>query len=156
MKWRGKLNLKTEKECWHKLLCCRWPNKVSCKNHSNTPGISMHTFPQEAKRKQKWTTFARIHMHRLACQLNTLHCAPSILKHCVSPVDFKRFYLKNGSIPSIYMKPKGSLDTDTFFGCFFGTLPKVLVSKIPPQKKNRLGRFQDDRSTTLSMMMGLF
>ena len=58
------------------------PNKVSCKNHSNTPGISMHTLPKEAKRKQKWTTFARI--HRLACQRNTLPCAPSILKHRVS------------------------------------------------------------------------
>ena len=46
------------------------------------PGVSMHTFPKEAERKQKWTTFARI--HRLACQRNTLPCAPSILKHCVS------------------------------------------------------------------------
>ena len=36
----------------------------------------MHTFLKEAKRKQKWTTFARI--HRLACQRNTL------LKHRVS------------------------------------------------------------------------
>ena len=42
----------------------------------------MHTVPKEAKRKQKWTTFARI--HRLACQRNTLPCAPSILKHRVS------------------------------------------------------------------------
>ena len=41
----------------------------------------MHTFPIKAKRKQKWT-FARI--HRLACQRNTLPCAPSILKHRVS------------------------------------------------------------------------
>ena len=56
--------------------------KVSCKNYSNTPGISMHTFLKEAKRKQKWKTFARI--HRLACQRNTLPCAPSILKHRVS------------------------------------------------------------------------
>ena len=82
MKWRGKLNLKTEEESWLIVLCCRRPNRVSCKNHSNTPGISLHTFLKEAKRKQKWTIFARI--HRLACQQNTLPCSPSILKHRVS------------------------------------------------------------------------
>ena len=84
VKWRWKQNLKTEVESWHTVLCCRRPNKVSCKNHSNTPGISMHTFLKEAKRNQKWTTFSRIHMHRLVCQRNTLPCAPSILKHRVS------------------------------------------------------------------------
>ena len=77
----GELNLKTE-ESWLTVLCCRWPNKVRCKNHSNTPGISMHTFLKEAKQEHKWTTFTRI--HRLACQWNTLSCALSILKHCVS------------------------------------------------------------------------
>ena len=82
MKWRGKLNLKAGEKGWHTVLCCRRPNKVSCRNHSSTPGISMHAFPKEAKRKQKWTTFARI--HRLACQRNTLPCAPSVLKHRVS------------------------------------------------------------------------
>ena len=44
----------------------------------------MHAFPKEARRKQKWTTFTRIHMHRLACQRNNLLCALSILKHSVS------------------------------------------------------------------------
>ena len=82
VKWRGKVNLKTEEESYLTVLCCRRPNKVSCKNHSNTSDISMHTFLKEAKRKQKWTTFTRI--HRLACQRDTLPCAPSILKHCVS------------------------------------------------------------------------
>ena len=83
----------------------------------------MQTFLKEAKRKQKWMTFARI--HRLACQRNNLPCAPSILKHHVSaevcllgpPVDFKRFftltrYLGKGSVTSIYKKPKDSLDND--------------------------------------------
>ena len=121
VEWRGKLNLKTRDKSWHTVLCCRRPNKVSCKNHSSTPGISMHAFPKEAKRKQKWTTFTRIHMHRLACQRNTLPCAAS--KHfevpcfCRSvligtPVDFQRFYLEKGAVPSIYMKPKDSLDID--------------------------------------------
>ena len=30
----------------------------------------------------------------------------------VTPVDFKRFYPEEGSVPSIYMKPKDSLDID--------------------------------------------
>ena len=29
-----------------------------------------------------------------------------------TPVDFKRFYLEKGSVPSIYAKPKDSLDID--------------------------------------------
>ena len=82
--WKGKLNQKTEEESWHTVLCCRRPNKAICRNHSSTPGISMHAFPKEAKRKQQWTTFTRIHMHRLVCQRNTLPCVPRILKHRVS------------------------------------------------------------------------
>ena len=104
------------------VLCCRRPNKVSCKSHFNTPDISMQTFLKEAKRKQKWMTFARI--HRLACQRNNLPCAPSILKHHVSAEvcllghqwisrGFTwTLYHGKGSAPSIYAKPKDSLDTD--------------------------------------------
>ena len=73
---------------------------------------------REAKQKQKWMTFTKIHMHRLACQQNTLPCAPKHFEaSCFSrsvligtPVDFKRFYLEEGSVPSIYAKPKDSLD----------------------------------------------
>ena len=79
----------------------------------------METFQKEAKRKQKWMTFARI--HRLACQRNNLPCAKSILKHHVSPevcllghqwisrgFTLTR-YLGKGSVPSTYTD---SLDTD--------------------------------------------
>ena len=122
VKWRGKINLKTEEESYLTVLCCRRPNKVSCKNHSSTPDISMQTFLNEAKRKQKWMTFARI--HRLPCQWNNLPCAPSILKHYVSEEvcllghqwNSRGFtltrYLEKGSVPSIYEKPKDSSDTD--------------------------------------------
>ena len=67
----------------------------------------MYTFLKEAKGKQKRTTFARI--HRLACQLNTLPCAPSILKHRVSAEVC--LFLKKGLVPSIYAKLKDLLDT---------------------------------------------
>ena len=84
MKWRGKLNLKTGEKSWHTVLCCSRSNKVSCRNHSSTPGISIHAFQKEAKQKQIWTTFTRIHMHRLAWKRNTLPCALSILNHRIS------------------------------------------------------------------------
>ena len=29
-----------------------------------------------------------------------------------TPVDFKRFYIEEGSLPSVYAKPKDSLDID--------------------------------------------
>ena len=87
-----------------------------------TPDISMQTLLKEAKRKQKWMTFARI--HRLACQQNNLPWAPSILKHHVSAevcllghhwisrgFTLTRYFGKD-SVPSIYAKPKDSLDTD--------------------------------------------
>ena len=80
----GEAKSKNRRKSWHTVLCFRRPNKVSCKNHSSTPGISIHAFQKEAKRKQKWTTFTRIHMHRLAWKRNTLPCALSILNHRTS------------------------------------------------------------------------
>ena len=82
----------------------------------------MQTFLKEAKQKQKWITFTRI--HRLACQQNNFPFAPSILKHHASaevcllgPQRISRGftltrYLGKGSVPSVYEKPKDSFDTD--------------------------------------------
>ena len=70
-----------------------------------------------------------------------------------TPVDFKRFYLEEGSVPSVYTKPKDSLDIDysrneerlgnRFFpekrslDVSLGPYRETSVSKIPtpPQKK---------------------
>ena len=68
-----------------------------------------------------------------------------------TPVDFKRFYLEKVSVPSIHAKMKDSLDIvyprnearlanrffleKTFFGHFFGTLPRNVSIQIPPAKK---------------------
>ena len=41
-------------------------------------------FPKGGKRKQKWTTFTTIQMHKLAWKRNTLPCALSILNHHIS------------------------------------------------------------------------
>ena len=65
-----------------------------------------------------------------------------------TPVDFKRFYLEEGSVPSIYTKPKDSLDIDysrndgklanRFFpekrslDVSLGPCRETSVSKIPP------------------------
>ena len=124
----------------------------------------MQTFLKEAKRKEKWMTFARI--HRLACQQNNLPCAPSILKHHVSAEVcllghrwisrgfILTRYLGEGSVASISAKPKDSLDTlitqemredlqidfsrETFFGCSLGPYRETSVSKIyAPKMCNR-------------------
>ena len=133
---------------------------------------------------------------RLACQQNTLPCAPSILKHHVSAevclLGQQRIsrgltltqYLEKGSVPSVYVKPKDSLDTDysrnggrlanRFFSrnvlwmFLWDPTVKCQYPKSPsPQKyrflfrlgrpiRNMLSIFQDDRSMTLSNRMGLF
>ena len=134
---------------------------------------------------------------RLACQQNTLPCAPSILKHHVSAEvwfilghqwisrDFTLTqYLEKDSVPSVYAKPKDSLDTEDprnegrlanrFFSrnvlwmFLWDPTMKRQYPKSPSSQKNRflfrLGRpiqnmlliFQDDRSTTLSNRVGLF
>ena len=152
MKWRGK----KEEGSWLTVLCCRRPNKVSCKNHSNTPGISMHTFLKEAKRKQKQTTFAMI--HRLACQWNTLPCAPSISKDSVSAevcllghqwiqrgftlreVQYCQ-YTRGRKIywTLITQEMRGGLQIDlsreTFLDVSLGSYRKTSLSKIPLSKK---------------------
>ena len=158
VKWRGKFNLKTEEESWLTILCCRRPNKVSCINHSNTPGISMHTFPKEAEREQKWTTIARIQTG-LPTEYFAL-CSEDFEGSCFSrsvligtPVDFRRF--EKRSVPSVDAKGKDSLDTDyprnegrlanRFFpekrslDISLGPYQETSVSKIPlpppPKKK---------------------
>ena len=181
VKWRGKLNLKTEEESRLTVLCRRRPNKVSCRSHSNTPGISMQAFPEEAKRKQTWTTFARIQTG-LPTEYFAL-CSEHFEVSCFSrsllietPVDCKRFYLEKSPVPSIYAKPKDSLDIDyprnegrlanrffprTVFGRFFGTPPRNVSIQNPPtppppkKKRNRdmLLIFRGHRSTTLSTRM---
>ena len=59
-----------------------------------------------------------------------------------TPVDFKRFYLEEGSVPSIYMKPKDSLDIDysrnegRLANRFFPEKRSLDVpNPSPPQKK---------------------
>ena len=81
-----------------------------------------------------------------------------------TPVDFKRFYLEEGSVPSIYTKPKDSLDIDysrnegKLANLFFpekrsldgslGPYRETSVSKIPtspppPKKKKKIDFFSD-------------
>ena len=167
MKWREKLNLKTEEESWLTVLCCRRPNKVSCRNHSKTPGISMHIFPKDAKRKQKCTTFARI--HRLACHRNTLPCAPSILKHRVSAEVCllghqwisRSFTSKSFSTINIWEAERFTeremredlqinFSQETFFGRFFGP------SSFPTEKRQYPEPPPLQRNQFLSNWVGLF
>ena len=47
-----------------------------------------------------------------------------------TPVDFKRFYLEEGSVPSIYTKPKDSLDID------YSRNEKKLANQFFPEKRS--------------------
>ena len=138
-------------------------------------------FLKETKRKQKWTTFARI--HKLACQRNTWPCAPSILKQqkCAywDTSGFQEVTLRKSIrkaerfighwLPKKWGKTcKSIFSRETFFGRVFGTLPRNVSIQNPPLQKNRflfgLGRpirnmlsiFQDDRYTILSNRMAYF
>ena len=168
MKWRGKLNLRTGEKSWHTVLCCSRPNNVSCRNHSST-WISIHAFQKEAKRKQKWTTFTTIHMHRLAWKRNTLPCALSILNHHISvevcllghqwisggftlrKVQYHQ-YTRSRKIhwTSITQEMREDLQIDfspkISFGRFFGTLQRnvsIQNPTPPPKKKKKIDFFSD-------------
>ena len=47
-----------------------------------------------------------------------------------TPVDFKRFYLEEGSVPSIYTKPKDSLDID------YSRNERRLAHRFFPEKRS--------------------
>ena len=122
----------------------------------------MHTFPKEAKRKPKWTTFTRIYMHRLACQRNTLPCAPSIFRRVLIGTQWisRGFTLRKVQYHQCTRSRKihhwtlitqemredlKILSQETFFGCFFGTLPRnvSIQNPPPPPKKKKVDFFSD-------------
>ena len=143
----------------------------------------MQTFLKEAKRKQKWMTFVRI--HRLACQRNNFPCAPSILKHHVSAevcllghqwisrgFTLAR-YLGKGSVPSIYEKAKDSLDTDyprnegrlanrifprnvLWMFLWDPTVKRQYPKSPPPPKKKKENRFLFGLGRPIRHMLSIF
>ena len=81
------------------------PQKVSCKNTSYTPGIEMHTFPKDAKTRQKWVKF--VQKHRVDFKEPTKHsslCSAHFEDSCYSRrfLDESSGYrvLERGSIPT--------------------------------------------------------
>ena len=114
----GKLNLKTEEESCFTVLCCRQPNKVSCKNHSNNSWHFYAHFPKGGKTKTKMDDLRQDSQTGLPTKYFAL-CSEHFKASCFSrsvligtPVDFKRFYFEKGSVPSIYVEPKDSLTLD--------------------------------------------
>ena len=105
---------------------------------------------------------SRIHMHRLACERNTLPCAPSILKHRVSSevcllghqwisrgstlrkvqyYPYTRSRKIHWTLITQEMREDLQIDffsRETFFGRCFGTLPRnVSIQNPPPPPPNR-------------------
>ena len=158
----GEAKSKTEETSWLTVLCCRRPNKVNFINHSNTPGISMHTFPKGGKTKTKMDDLRQDSQTGLPTEYFVL-CSEHFEALCFSrsvligtPVDFKRF--EKHSVPSIDAKGTDLLDTDyprnegrlanRFFPrnilkTFFETLPRnVSIQNPPPPAKKTSTSFQ--------------
>ena len=80
------------------------PNKVSCKNTSYTPGISMHRFPEDKRLRRLWTRFARSMHHP-----NTLLSVPPTFSLVSYPDRFRLLHFIYGE------KGSGILPMREFF-----------------------------------------
>ena len=86
------------------------PNKVSCKNTSYTPGISMRSFPKDVRLRRLWTQFVRRHRanfepseHSALC---SAHFEPTCFQRKLSLGDeaadkTPRTFLKQRSVPNV-------------------------------------------------------
>ena len=151
VKWRGKLNLKTGEKNWHTVLCCSRSNKVSCRNHSSTPGISIHAFQKETKKtnmddlhqdSHAQTGLESKHFALCSEHFKSLYFSRSVL--IGTPVDFKRFHLEEGSVPSIYTTPKDSLDID------YSRNEGRLANRFFPEKRSLDVSLRPYRETSVS------
>ena len=86
------------------------PNKVSCKNTSYTPGISMHRFPKDESLRRLWTQFVRRHRAKFAPSEYSALCSGHFEKTCFErklPLEPEasdktpRKLLKRGSVPTV-------------------------------------------------------
>ena len=86
------------------------PNKVSCKNISYTPGISMHCFPKDARLRRLWTQFVQRHRANFEpseySALCSAHFEPTCFQRKLSWEDevahrTPRTLLKQGSVPNV-------------------------------------------------------
>ena len=86
------------------------PNKVSCKNTSYTPGISMHRFPKDESLRRLWTQFVRRHRAKFAPSEYSALCSAHFEKTCFerklslgpeASDKTPRNLLKRGSVPTV-------------------------------------------------------
>ena len=52
-----------------------WQNGKSCTNSQHTEGVSMHRFPKDKERLNKWTTFVRRHRAKFVPQQFSVLCS---------------------------------------------------------------------------------
>ena len=106
VKWREKLNLKTREKSWHTAktipahlaFLCMLSQRRQNENKNGRPSPGF--------------TCTQTGLPTEYFALCSEHFEASCFSRCVligTPVDFKRFYLEECSVPSIYAKPKDSL-----------------------------------------------
>ena len=85
-------------------------NKVSCKNTSYTPGISMHRFPKDESLRRLWTQFVRCHRMKFVPSVYSALCFAHFEPTCFErklPLGPEaadktpRNLLKRGSMPTV-------------------------------------------------------
>ena len=85
------------------------PNKVSCKNTSYTPGISMRRFLKDVHLRRLWTQFVWRHRANFESEYSALcsaHFEPTCFQRKLSLGDeaadkLPRTLLKQGSVPNV-------------------------------------------------------
>ncbi len=84
-----------------------WPNGKSCTNSQHTEGISVHRFPKDKDRLNKWTTFVRRHRPKFVPQKYSVLCsmhfdetAFTVNAEIAQSLNMRR-KLRNDAVPTI-------------------------------------------------------
>lgn len=59
-----------------------FPNDVSCKNNTHTPGVSMHYFSKNEAVRQKWARFVRKHRKHFTPTSSSALCSVHFEDSC--------------------------------------------------------------------------
>ncbi|CAB3986902.1 THAP domain-containing 2-like [Paramuricea clavata] len=94
-----------------------WQNGKSCTNSQPTEGVSMHRFPKDKERLNKWTTFVRRHRAKFVPQQFSILCSMHF--------DEAAFTVNTGIAQSLNMRRKLQNDAVPTKDCMESTLQET-------------------------------